>query len=113
MGKDIDIPLEQLASMNTSLKNIVDEFDHASARSDALESAIGSPHGHGELRHEADRFEGDWNDKRDTLKDKLQKAQERVADFVKAWKDFDLEAAKKLDTSANPPQVSKKQKGPQ
>lgn len=111
MGKDINIPLEELGSMNTSLKNIVDEFGNASARSNALESAIGSPHGHGELRHEADRFEGDWNDKRDTLKDKLEKAQERVEDFVKGWTDFDLEAAKSLDTTENPAQVKKK--GPQ
>lgn len=105
MGNDINIPMSQLERLNTSLSNIIAEFESAGSRSDALESAIGSPHGETALRSEVSRFESDWNDKRDTLKSKLESAKERVVDFVTAWTDFDLEAAKSLDTTENPPQV--------
>lgn len=106
MGQDINIPMSQLENLNTSLSNIIAEFEDAGSRSDALESAIGAPHGETALRSEVSRFESDWNDKRDTLKDKLVSAQERVVDFVGAWTDFDLEAARNLDTSENPAQVA-------
>ncbi|KJL29496.1 hypothetical protein [Microbacterium oxydans] len=105
MGTDINIPMSQLERLNTSLGNIVAEFENASSRSDALESDIGTPHGETALRSEVGRFESDWNDKRDTLKSKLESAKERVVDFVTAWTDFDLEAANNLDTTENPPQV--------
>ena len=105
MGTDINIPMSQLEQLNTSLGNIIKEFESAGTRSDALESAIGAPHGETALRSEISRFESDWNDKRDTLKSKLESAKERVVDFATAWTDFDLEAAKNLDTTATPPQV--------
>lgn len=111
MGKDINIPMSDLERLNSSLKNIVDEFEHAGSRSNALESAIGSPHGEDSLRNEVDRFEDAWNDKRDTLKEDVQSVLERVQDFVKAWTDFDLEAAANLDTSENKPQVEKNAEG--
>ncbi|MFS2243116.1 hypothetical protein [Microbacterium sp. OR16] len=105
MGQDINIPMSKLEQLNTSLTNIISEFENAGSRGDALESAIGSPHGESALRNEVDRFESAWNDKRDTLKEKLESAKERVVDFVQAWTDFDLEAAKNLDSTENPPQV--------
>lgn len=109
MGTDINIPMWRLERLNTSLANIITEFDKAGSRSDALESAIGSPHGESALRNEVDRFESDWDDKRETLKQKLEDAKERVVDFVSAWEDFDLEAARNLDTTENKPQVEPSQ----
>lgn len=107
MGKDINIPMSDLERMNTSLANIIDEFDNAGSRSNNLEGWIGSPHGHGELRHEVDRFEGDWDDKRETLKGHLDNLKQHVEKLVKGWTDFDLKAAENLDRSVNEPQVKK------
>lgn len=107
MGRDINIPMSELEQLNSSLKNIIAEFEGAGSRSNALEEWIGSPHGESQLRHEVDRFEGAWNDKRDTLKDKLKDVQERVEGVADAWSDFDKEAAANLDTTPNPQQVEK------
>ncbi len=97
MGKDINIPMELLSELNVSLKNIITEFDDAKSRSNALESAIGSPVGKDELRNEVDEFEGAWNDKRDTLKGHLEEIQKHVEETGQAWQDFDLESAKSFE----------------
>lgn len=97
MGQDINIPMSLLSELNVSLKNIVAEFADAKSRSNALESAIGSPVGKGELRSEVDEFEGAWNDKRDTLQGDLEEIQKRVEETGTAWNDFDLESAKSFE----------------
>ncbi|MGK3953239.1 hypothetical protein ACLKM7_13090 [Microbacterium sp. I2] len=107
MGKDINIPMSDLQALNTSLKNIVDEFEHAGDRSGSLEAAIGRPHGESALRDEIDRFESAWDDKRDTLKDDVKTVQESVEGVARAWADFDNEAATSLDNTTRTPQVQK------
>ncbi|GAB3618685.1 hypothetical protein GCM10027416_32420 [Okibacterium endophyticum] len=105
MGRDVNIPMSDLERLNSSLKNIVNEFENAGSRGDELEAAIGNPHGEGALRDEVDRFEGAWNDRRDTLKEDVKSLQERVQDVAKAWADFDDEAAANLDQTETTPQI--------
>lgn len=113
MGADINIPMSDLERLNTTLGNVITDFEKARSRGDALEAAVGSPHGEGALRSEIDRFESDWDDKRETLRQKLEDAKQRLVDFVTAWSDFDLDAAKSMDTTENRPQVEdpRKQSG--
>lgn len=109
MGKDINIPLSDLERMNTSLANIIEEFEKAGSRGNNLESWIGSPHGESDLRHEVDRFEGAWDDKRETLREHLVTLKERVVGVADGWTEFDANSAKSLDTTANAPQVKKRE----
>lgn len=88
---DIDIPLRSMESLASALKDIVAEFDDASGRSEDLEDAIGRPLGRSGLRDEAKRFEDAWDDKRDTLKAKLERLHERVEDTKNAWEELDVE----------------------
>lgn len=105
MGKDIDIPMSDLESLDKALRNIADEFEHAGRNANQLEGWIGTPHGESGLRNEIDRFEGAWNDKRDTLRESVVSVQEQVATVAKAWADFDSEAAASLDNTTRTPQV--------
>ncbi|WAC66710.1 hypothetical protein OVA14_02730 [Agrococcus sp. SL85] len=90
---DIDIPLRSMETLSTALGDIVAEFDDATGRSEALEAAIGTPLGRGGLRDQAQEFEEAWDDKRDTLKAKLERLKERVDDTRTAWEDLDVELA--------------------
>lgn len=107
MGKDIDIPMSELESLDRALRSIITEFDNAGDRADQLQEWIGTPHGESSLRNEVDRFEGAWDDKRDTLKEDVVAVQEQVAAVAKAWADFDSDAARSLDNTTRTPQVQK------
>ena len=96
MSADVEIPYEVLNELNGSLKQIIVEFDKAGSRTNSLESAIGRPLGRGALRDQVDRFEGAWNDKRETLKQDIAELQQHVEDVGKGWKDWDKEAALSL-----------------
>jgi hypothetical protein len=100
MSADVEIPYEVLNELNGSLKQIIVEFEKAGSRSNALESAIGNPLGRNSLRDEADRFEGDWDDKRETLRQDVVDTQRHVEDVGKGWADWDLEASKELTVDA-------------
>ena len=100
MGADINIPLEKLESLGRSLQQIIDEFEAARSRGDALEAAIGAPHGETALRSEIERFEGAWDDKRETLKEALQGILERVEGVGSGWVDFDIQSASDLELAA-------------
>ncbi|WP_405373046.1 MULTISPECIES: hypothetical protein [unclassified Microbacterium] len=105
MGKDIDIPMSDLESLDRALRNIITEFENAGGRADQLQAWIGRPHGESALRDEIDRFESAWNDKRDTLKEDVAAVQEQVAAVAQAWADFDSEAAASMDNTTRTPQV--------
>lgn len=96
MAHDVYIPFEVLNELNGSLKQIIVEFDSARRSSEALESAIGNPLGRNSLRNEAERFESEWDDKRETLKKDLEEVQKAVEEKGKAWSDWDQEASRQL-----------------
>ncbi|MFF2494612.1 hypothetical protein [Agromyces sp. NPDC058064] len=96
MSADVEIPYEVLNELNGSLKQIIVEFDRAGSRSNSLESDIGRPLGRGGLRAQVDKFEGAWNDKRETLKQDIAELQKHVEDVGQGWKDWDSEAAASL-----------------
>ena len=96
MSDGVQIPYEVLNELNGSLKQIIVEFEQANSRSSALESAIGNPLGRNSLRDEAERFEGDWDDKRETLRQDVVDIQKHVEDIGKGWVEWDLEASKQL-----------------
>ncbi|WP_374315701.1 hypothetical protein [Microbacterium sp.] len=97
MSDGVDIPLESMDQLNQALKAIVVEFDEAGSRTGSLLEAIGRPFGRGELRDEADDFEGRWDDKRETLRGHLVKLQEQVEGVRDGWADFDRELAAQME----------------
>ncbi|WP_022889940.1 hypothetical protein [Agromyces italicus] len=107
MSDGVQIPYEVLNELNGSLKQIIVEFDQAGDRTGALEGAIGSPLGRNGLREQVDRFEGAWNDKRETLKQDVQELQKHVDEVGQAWVNWDTEASASLsvdqDESKNLP----------
>lgn len=96
-GDGVEIPYDRLNELNGALKQIIVEFENAKDNSSALEEAIGRPHGESGLRDQADRFEGEWDDKRNQLKEDLLNIQEHVEAVVKNWSDWDSEASTELD----------------
>ena len=101
MGDGVQIPYEVLNELNGSLKQIMVEFSNAKTGSNALEAAIGRPLGRSELRDEADRFEGEWDDKRETLRQDIEEVQKHVEEVGKAWVDWDTEASSQLSVDKN------------
>lgn len=97
MEDGVDIPLESMSQLNQALKDIVVEFDEAGSSTRALLDAIGRPFGRGELREDADEFEGAWDDKRETLKGHLVKLQEQVEGVRTGWSDFDRDLAAQME----------------
>ncbi|MWB98197.1 flagellar protein FlgN [Agromyces seonyuensis] len=96
MSGGVEIPYDVLNRLNGSLKQIIVEFDRAGARGDALEAAIGRPFGRGGLRDAAGKFESAWNDKRDTLREKLEEIQQKVDQVGSGWADWDADASAQL-----------------
>lgn len=94
---DIAITLDQLREVKTQLTAIVDEFENATASSEALEAAIGNPFGEGKLRSEAREFEERWDDKRGDLKDSLKAVLEHVDGVITNVEDWDSETAIALE----------------
>ena len=45
MGDGVKLKYGDLEPLQTELKNIIEEFEHAGSRSNDLESAVGSPYG--------------------------------------------------------------------
>jgi hypothetical protein len=105
VGEDVSIPLQDLERLNASLLNIIAEFEAAGSRANDLQGAIRAPHGEHDLRAEIDRFERAWDDKRETLRQRLEEIQQRVQGTAEGWSDFDTDLARNLDTSERTPQV--------
>src|SRR5699024_12544463 len=90
---EIYISLSDLDTVNTQLQSIIEEFENAVDRYEALEEAIGNPFGRGELRDEAQDFEERWDNKRDPLKEGLKDVREHVAGDVNTIEKSDRETA--------------------
>lgn len=101
MGNDVEIPYEVLNELSGSLKQIIVEFENAKNRSDALEAAIGNPLGRSSLRNQANSFEGQWDDKRQTLAEDVAGVLEHVEAVGKGWINWDLEASQQLELDNN------------
>ncbi|MDF2574194.1 MAG: flagellar protein FlgN [Agromyces sp.] len=101
MSDGVLIPYEVLNELNGSLKQIIVEFEKAGSRSNDLEQAIATPYGRSSLRDEADRFEGDWDDKRETLKQDIEEIQKHVEEVGTAWSNWDTEASASLSVDRN------------
>jgi hypothetical protein len=99
MGDGVKLRYGDLEPLQTELKNIIDEFEHAGSRSNDLERAVGSPYGESALRDAAADFEGRWDDRRKKLMDNCKKVEEHVAAVLKGFQDFDVDAASKSENS--------------
>jgi len=96
VADDVYIKLDELEQVVTMLGSIITEFDKATSKSEALEAAIGDPFGRGDLKDKAKDFEERWDDKRNELKDSLEKVKEHVDGVVKGVSDWDSETAVQL-----------------
>lgn len=90
---DVYIKIQELDNAVKDLDSIIDEFEHATSRSEALESAIGKPFGRGELREKAQDFEERWDDKRSDLKDSLKDVKKHVQGVIDGFQDWDSKTA--------------------
>lgn len=98
---DVLINYSVLNQLNGSLKQILVEFDQASKRENALESAIGKPDGRTKLKDLADEFESGWDDRRTALQKDIAEVQQHVDQVGKGWEQWDTEASKKLKVDAD------------
>lgn len=94
---DIYIKLDELKEVKTQLVGIVDEFENATSNSEALEGDIGDPYGRSELRSQAREFEERWDDKRNELKEALDKVREHVEGVIDGVEEWDTETAVQLE----------------
>jgi len=99
VGDGVKLKYGDLEPLQTELKNIIEEFEHAGSRSNDLESAVGSPYGERALRDAASDFEGRWDDRRKQLMDDCKTVEEYVAAVIKGFQDFDRDAASKSENS--------------
>ncbi len=91
---DVLIPFERMEELSTALGQIITEFKDAGSRTGELEGDIGTPlPGWTALKDRASDFESEWDDKRDTLREKLEEMKKRVDENKAAWKDLDTELA--------------------
>lgn len=90
---DIAISLDQLRELKSQLDAIIEEFENATANSEALEAAIGNPFGEDKLRDEAKEFEERWDKKRNNLKDSLKKVNEHVDGVISSVEAWDADTA--------------------
>lgn len=93
MAQDVYINLEMLNEVEANLADIVEEFNDATKNSEELEGAIDDPFGDSTLRSKARDFEERWDNKRDQLKDSLDKVREHVAGVVTEVQSWDAETA--------------------
>lgn len=93
----VKVSYDQLGDLSSQLKSIVDEFEHAGGRADDLQDAVGKPYGESGLHDAAGDFEGRWDDRRKNLMESCKALAEHVDDVLKAFKDFDQDAANKFD----------------
>lgn len=99
MSDDVDIPFESMQTLVNSLNQIINEFDAADSRTAQLLAAIDTPQGRTDLRDAAEDFEARWDDKRETLRRKLEDLKVRVDDTQNAWTELDIELAQMQESS--------------
>lgn len=99
MADDVEIPLESMQTLSDALTEIIAEFDAAGGRTDRLIAAIGEPQGDSRLANAAEKFESDWDDKRETQRRNLEEMKKRLDESREAWQQFDLELAQSLEAS--------------
>lgn len=95
---DVYIKISELETVTHQLEAIIEEFEHATGRSDALQAAIGSPFDRSELRDKASDFEERWDDKRDELKESLEKVKDHVKGVVDGVQDWDSKTALQFES---------------
>lgn len=93
---DVELTLDELQEMSDELEQIIEEFENATSRSDALEQAIGAPFGKTTLRDAVEEFETRWDVQRDDLKESLSGVGEHLDDVIEGFKGLDDEGAIKL-----------------
>lgn len=94
---DIEIPLSSMEELSRALAATITELGDAANNQDALESAIGSPCGKGDLRGAANEFESAWDDKRGKLKGDLESTRQKVDDVKSSWQKLDQELGRLLE----------------
>lgn len=99
MAGDVDIPFSSMQTLSNSLTRIIAEFDDADERTTELLDAIDRPQDRDELRDAAEDFESRWDDKRETLRRKLESLLERVDETKSAWEELDLELQQMQESS--------------
>ncbi|NYF98787.1 flagellar protein FlgN [Janibacter cremeus] len=96
---DVYIDIGELEKVHSQLGEIVTEFENATSNSETLEADIGDPFGRGRLREKAQEFEERWDDKRDELKEGLDKIRTHVGDVLENFKSLDTEIATDIEAS--------------
>jgi len=93
---DVKLTLDELQEMSDELQQIIEEFENARSRSDALEQAIGAPFGKTALRDTVEEFETRWDVQRDDLKESLTGIGEHLDDVIAGFEELDSEGAIQL-----------------
>jgi len=90
----VDVDLDDLDEVATSLDAIIAEFEGLGRATDELQNAIGRPAGRGELRARAGDFESGWNGNREVYLDSLNNIHDHLRNYVDEMRLLDEELAK-------------------
>lgn len=100
MGDGVLIKYDELKSVDDALKAIISELKEASSRSNALEDAIGKPYGKSALKNAASEFESGWDDRRNALRDDIEKVQQHVAGVLEGFEQWDSDTANEMESAS-------------
>ncbi|WP_072314591.1 hypothetical protein [Agrococcus sp. Marseille-P2731] len=95
---NVKVDYSKLSTLSRRLRDIIDEFDEASARREDLEAAVDRPDGHATLQDRVREFESQWDDRRNQLKDGLENVLERTDKTLEAWQTGDEELAASVES---------------
>lgn len=96
MTDGVLINYSDLKAVDESLKKIIQELKAASDRADDLEGAIGDPYGKNKLREAAEEFEDGWDDRRNALRDDIEKVQQQVAGVLDGFEKWDADTTAEI-----------------
>ena len=100
MGTGVKVNYSELEPLTAALDDIIEEFDRAGARRDALRDGVARPYGMSDLYDAADNFEGRWDDRRKRLMGNCQKVRDHAQTVIDGFQEFDSEASASFEEAS-------------
>lgn len=99
---DVLIKYSQLELLVTRLSSIIEEFESAGDRSDAIRDAVQTPWHKRELTDKAAEAESRWSYKRGKLTESLTGIRDHGKAVYEGFQKFDTDAASKFESGEQP-----------
>ena len=94
---NIKVSYGMLETLQERVSQIVEEFEHASARREDLVAAVGRPDGEERLQNAVSDFESQWDDRRKQLREGLETVRDNATKVLEGWKQGDQDIANGME----------------